>query len=244
MKALINFQNRPHCKLSRINPRFCICLILFSVFLFGNSALYAQKNFSFSAGISSHWSMNESKFENVVQDNVVSEGGLGYYAAIGVFWLNNSDHGGLFRFTYENYKSTLQNWERIPIGSMNANVFRIDPIYFQYRIKKSKFIFNLNIAGFSVFTGKSILLPNSYCYDDGSWYLIRQIHVNNSIGWSLLCFGFDYEFTPYLSAGIETVMIEEDRINVTFLTANGDIKSNVSSVNSFFPVKFKLIIKI
>lgn len=227
-----------------MSTRFYISSILFSVFLLGNSALYAQKKFSFSAGISSYWSMDESRFDSEGQDNVVSEGDFGYYAAIGVSWFNNSDGNGLFRFTYEKYKSTLQNWERIPIGIMNASVFRIDPIYGQYRIKKSKFICNFNLAGISVFTGKSVLLPNSFCYDNGSWHLIRKMHINNSLGWSLFGVGLDYEFTPWLSAGIETVMIEEDRINVTFLTGVGDIKSDVSSVNSFFPVKFKLIIKI
>lgn len=242
MKALMNFQSRLLCKLSRMNPRYYICSILVSVLLV-NTPLYGQKRFLFSAGVSQKWSFNDSKLENSGEDNVVSEGSQGYFASLGICWSTDPDMHGMFRISYENFESTLQNWERIPIGIMNANVFRIDPIYAQYRIKKSKFIYNFNLAGISVFTGKSSLLPDSYCYDDGSWYLIHQIHVNNSIGWSLIGFGFDYEFTPWLSAGIETVLIEEDRINVTFLTDAGDIKSNVTSVNLFLPVKFKLIIK-
>jgi hypothetical protein len=215
-----------------------------AVFFLGNSTVDAQKRFSISAGVSQKWSMNKSKLDNLGEEDVVCDSKIGYFASLGINLTNDSDMHGLFRITYENFESSLQNWERTPIGTMKANVFRIDPLYFQYRIKKSKFIYNFNLAGFSIFTGKSSLLPDSYCYDNGSWYLIHQVHVNNSIGWSLIGFGFDYEFTPWLTAGIETIMIEEDRINVTFLTDVGDIKSDVSSVNSSFPIKFKLILKI
>ncbi|MFZ4414568.1 MAG: hypothetical protein ACOYOV_15905 [Bacteroidales bacterium] len=228
-----------------IKNKSIFLLSLFIAFFFTNKfAVYSQSKFLLSAGTSFKWSYSDSTFNVVGTDDVVSEGNIGYFASIGICWFDNPDFTMVSRITYEKYRSQLQNWERTQIGSLNANIFRIDPLIFHGRIKKSKFLYNFNLIGINIYTAKGESLPNSFCYDNGNWYLIYQIHINNSLGWSFLGGGIEYEFTPFIQAGVETVFIEEEKINVTFLTDYGEVNSKVSSVNSLFPVKLKVVIKI
>jgi hypothetical protein len=218
-------------------------LLLIFIQIQGNDA-YSQNHFLLSAGISAKWSFNQGKLENAGEDKVVTDGNTGSYVSFGVCWFDDPDFNLVSRITYENTKSQMQDWERKDIGSINANIFRIDPFMVHGRIKKSKFLYNFNIAGISIYKGKGTLLSGSYCYDAGSWYLIRNLHVNTSLGWSLIGGGIDYEIARHILAGIETVMIEEDGTKVTFLTNVGDINSKVTCVNSFFPMKFKITVKL
>jgi hypothetical protein len=222
--------------------KFFIVLLIFMCFL-NNFELYSQKKIMVTGGVSLKWSYNNSKLESQGEDNVVSDGNIGYLATVGICWSEDSGFSTVSRITYENFTSELQDWERTPIGNVNANIFRIDPAVVHGRIKKSKFLYTFIPAGFSIYTGKSTLIPGSYCYDDGLWYLIQDMEMVNSLGWSLLGGGIDYEIFPHIQIGFETVMIEEDRMKVRFHTSTTDIESKVTSVNSFLPFKLKLTIR-
>lgn len=214
------------------------------IFLVYNTS-FAQNKLFFSAGISQRWNINNEKLDTEGTDNVISQGGVAYFATLGISWLDDSDFTMLSRITYEKFKSELKDWELTPIGNFDANIFRIDPFVWHGKIKKSKFVYDFSLGGINIFTGKTYLIPNSFCYDEGSWYLIKQMNMKNSVGLSFLNIGIGYQIIKNIQVGIETVMIEDETLKVNFITSSNDnINSKVFANYGLFPLKFKITINI
>jgi hypothetical protein len=217
------------------------------IFLIFNSLpLISQNTFLVSGGVSGKWIFDKSVSGEGHEDNVNSSGKTGYFVSVAINWADDMDlnFNSYMRFTVEKFDGQLSNWEWTPIGSFNSTILRIEPFYIRSRIGESKFIYSFNPVGMSVSTGKTSLLPNSYCYDQGSRYLIKGLHFDKSIGWSLVGVGVDLELTRNLTIGFETVLLEGDGVNITFQTEIGDVHANSFSANSFLPGKIILTIKI
>lgn len=245
------------CKTKMIQHRLLVivsrnfsCSFLLFILLSNNSQLFSQNKVAFSVGISKKWDFIPPKkqLNGVEMEDVISLGGTGYFATFGFNWShkreNQNGENYWSSITIEKFTSQLDDWERTPIGSVDAIIFRIDPIVGDMHIKNPKFLIKGSPFGISIYTGKANLLPDSYCYDVSSWYLIEQMSIRSAIGWSLVNFEIAYKISSRFLLGFETVFIENDDFKAVFQTSSREIVSDVATAYFFFPFKFRFTAKI
>ncbi len=227
-------------------------LFMLVFLLVSNAQLLAQHTLAFSAGITYKPNLisNDRLYWNFDQENVISRGGTGYFASLAFNWNHKKEKSNGESYwsliTVEKFNSQLDDWERTKIGSVDAIIFRIEPLGGEMRTKNSKLIFRTSLFSINIFTGKSNLIPNSYCYDDEneSWYLIEQMSIKGSMSWSFLDFEMAYKFTNHIQMGIETVFYERDKFKAVFQTNYKEITSDVATTYFFFPIKIRFTVKI
>ena len=232
----------------KVNKRESQYHVNLNTFKIGNSNNDIQHRYSLSVGITNKWTINNYKQSTGGTPDVVAEGGKGYFSTFGFCYRHdnemNDDYSAWFNFTIEKYNSQLQNWERISIGNVNATILRIDPMVIYHSFENTMLYTTLNLIGISYFTGKGNLLPNSYCYDNGTWRLIKEIKIKNSVGWSLGGVEIGYSISSKLNIGIETVLLEADNFKVIFQTPNKQVNSDVFTAYGFLPLKLRFTIKL